>query len=65
MPINTFTTIITFLMIAVQENSSRRGAKATNKKLDAVLCMLEELEETTSKTGEQAEGIEKDTGVKD
>ena len=38
--INTATTIITFLMVALLQNSQWRGDKATNEKLDAMAAGL-------------------------
>lgn len=38
--INTATTIVTFLMVAVLQNSSRRGEKAIQHKLDAIADAL-------------------------
>lgn len=38
--INTATTILTFLMVAVLQNSSRRGERALQKKLDAIADAL-------------------------
>jgi low affinity Fe/Cu permease len=38
--INTATTIITFLLVALLQNSQWRGDKATNEKLDAVAAGL-------------------------
>lgn len=65
LPINTITTITTFLMVALQENATRRESKAIHKKLDATLALLGELEETSNEIADAAQGIEKTTGVKD
>lgn len=40
LPINTFTTIVTFLMVAILENSANRNASATNIKLNAIADAL-------------------------
>ncbi len=44
--INTATTIITFLLVALLQNSQWRGDKATNEKLDAVASGLAETMES-------------------
>jgi low affinity Fe/Cu permease len=44
--INTATTIITFLLVALLQNSQWRGDKATNEKLDAVAGGLAETMES-------------------
>lgn len=40
LPINTFTTVVTFLMVAILENSANRNATATNVKLNAIADAL-------------------------
>jgi hypothetical protein len=44
--INTATTIITFLLVALLQNSQWRGDKATNEKLDAVAGGLADVMES-------------------
>jgi low affinity Fe/Cu permease len=61
--INTATTIITFLMVALLENSTQRFEDATNAKLDTVLKLLAELQETSTQTALKAVGIEKEIGT--
>ena len=50
--INTTTTIITFLMVALLQNSQRRGELAIQQKLNAIADMLSDLAEN--------EGLSKD-----
>lgn len=40
LPINTLTTIITFLMVALLENTTKRGDDATQQKLNAIAAYL-------------------------
>jgi low affinity Fe/Cu permease len=44
--INTMTTIITFLLVALLQNSQWRGNKATNEKLDAIAAGLSDTMES-------------------
>lgn len=63
--INTPTTIITFLLVAVLQNSTRRFETATNRKLnamaEAIADILEEFDNTDSDITElrQTVGLEK------
>lgn len=69
--INTATTILTFLMVAVLQNSSRRGERAIQKKLDAIADALADfmdkadldLERDVDEL-EQAVGLEERVGSK-
>jgi low affinity Fe/Cu permease len=61
--INTATTIITFLMVAILENSTQRFEDAVHIKLDCILDLLQEVDETSSTTAEYAQGIEKEIGT--
>lgn len=62
--INTATTIITFLMVALLQNSEARSDKALHAKLDRVLEALEELPDTTSDRLAGVVGLEHRTGTK-
>lgn len=57
--INTITTIVTFLLVALLQNSQKRFENATNAKLDEVLDGLAELKETSTKKLKSAKGLEK------
>jgi low affinity Fe/Cu permease len=61
--INTLTTIVTFLMVALLQNSTQRAEDAANVKLDAILELLGELSETSTTVAERAKGIEKKIGT--
>lgn len=61
--INTTTTIFTFLMVAVLENSTQRFEDSVHAKLDGVLDLLGELKETSTEEAEQTKGIEKEIGT--
>jgi len=40
LPINTLTTIITFLMVALLENTTKRDSDSSHKKLNAIILYL-------------------------
>lgn len=61
--INTLTTIITFLMVALLENSTQRFEDSTNVKLDVILKLLGEVTETDTQEALKAMGIEKEIGA--
>lgn len=61
--INTTTTIITFLMVAILENSTQQFENGMNAKLDKVLKLLGEVEETDTAEAEAAIGMEKNIGT--
>lgn len=61
--INTTTTIITFLMVALLQNASRQGENALNAKLDTVLKGLAEISDTNSDLMERMVGAEDHIGV--
>lgn len=61
--INTSTTIITFLVVALIQNAQQRDAIATHKKLDATLELLRELKDTSDEIADQAIGVEKNTSA--
>jgi low affinity Fe/Cu permease len=63
--INTATTIITFLLVALLQNSQARSFKALHVKLDRLLEGLEELPETASGALQEAVGLESRTSSKD
>lgn len=54
--INTITTIITFLMVALLENSQRRVEEAMNVKLDAIADGLADLMESLGRKGQSMRG---------
>lgn len=62
--INTTTTIITFLMVALLQNASKQSENAVNAKLDAVLKGLSDLDATNTDLLEQMVGAEKDIGAR-
>lgn len=62
--INTSTTIITFLMVAILENSTQQFENATNAKLDTILKGLSELHETNSELLDNMIGAEESIGAK-
>jgi low affinity Fe/Cu permease len=43
LPINTFTTVVTFLLVALLQNSQRRSELAMHRKLDAISDGLADL----------------------
>ena len=51
--INTMTTIVTFLLVALLQNSQRRNEEAINQKLDAVADGLADLMEHLSEDDDQ------------
>ena len=53
--INTATTIVTFLLVALLQNSQRRGDQATQHKLNAVAAGLAEVMRERSRPDEPAE----------
>lgn len=61
--INSVTTVITFLLVALLQNSAQRAEDATNTKLDAVLELLGQLSETSTSIAESAQGIERRIGT--
>lgn len=61
--INTTTTIFTFLMVAVLENSTQRFEDSVHTKLDGVLDLLGEIQETNTAQAERTKGIEKEIGT--
>lgn len=61
--INTATTIITFLMVALLENSTQRFEDAVHVKLDCILELLQEVDETQDSIAKRAQGIEKEIGT--
>jgi low affinity Fe/Cu permease len=48
LPINTFTTVVTFLLVALLQNSQRRTELAMHRKLDAISEGLADLMHQTS-----------------
>lgn len=58
--INTATTIVTFLLVALLQNSQKRFENSVHKKLDTVLESLAQMSEVDSETAESVEGIEKE-----
>lgn len=65
--INTFTTIITFLMVTLLQNSSQRFEDATNQKLNAIADALADLMEQEHPKDaaelKEASGLEKEIEV--
>jgi low affinity Fe/Cu permease len=61
--INTTTTIITFLMVALLQNASQQDANAVNAKLDAVLKGLAEQRDTSEDMLERMIGAEDQIGA--
>jgi low affinity Fe/Cu permease len=61
--INTTTTIITFLMVALLQNASKQGENAVNAKLDTVLKGLAEISDTNSDLMERMVGAEGEIGA--
>lgn len=51
LPINTFTTVVTFLLVALLQNSQRRTELAMHRKLDAIADGLADLMQQTSEAG--------------
>lgn len=48
LPINTFTTVVTFLLVALLQNSQRRTELAMHRKLDAIADGLADLMQQSS-----------------
>jgi low affinity Fe/Cu permease len=61
--INTTTTIITFLMVALLQNASKQAENAVHAKLDTVLKGLAELDATSTDMLERMVGAEDDIGA--
>lgn len=61
--INTTTTIITFLMVALLQNSQQQFENAINAKLDTILKGVAEIEDTNSEMLENMIGAEKTIGA--
>jgi low affinity Fe/Cu permease len=56
--INTATTIVTFLMVALLQNSQSRSEEALHQKLDAIADALADLMESSgSESGDMAEDV--------
>jgi low affinity Fe/Cu permease len=53
LPINTFTTVVTFLLVALLQNSQRRTELAIHRKLDAISDGLADLMQQTSEASGQ------------
>ncbi len=53
LPINTFTTVVTFLLVALLQNSQRRTELAMQRKLDAISDGLADLMHQTSEASGQ------------
>lgn len=62
--INTTTTIITFLMVALLQNAGKQGENALNAKLDAVLKGLAEISDTNGEMLEHMIGAEDEIGAR-
>lgn len=62
--INTTTTIITFLMVALLQNAAKQTENALNAKLDAVLKGLAELDATNTDMLEHMVGAEDSIGAR-
>lgn len=58
--INTVTTIITFLMVALLQNSQTRSDHAIQHKLNAIADALADLMQYQTKQGDQTEVLEQD-----
>ncbi len=61
--INTTTTIITFLMVALLQNAGRQFENATNAKLNTILEALAELNDTDTDRLKRMVGAEKEIGA--
>ncbi|MGN6377759.1 MAG: low affinity iron permease family protein [Gaiellales bacterium] len=60
--INTLTTIITFLLVALLQNSQRRSEQAIQHKLDALADGLADLMSAVGGNGDDEAGLEHDVG---
>lgn len=63
--INTATTCITFLLVALLTNDQKQFENATNAKLDTVLKGLSEIQDTNSEMLVSMMGAEKRIGAQD
>ena len=64
--INTCTTILTFLMVAVLQNSSRRGERAIQAKLDAIADALADfMDKSDIELGRDVEELEAAVGLEE
>lgn len=61
--INTTTTIVTFLLVALLQNTQERNDKAVHAKLDAILDGLADVQETNTTLVRKSIGIEKETSA--
>lgn len=62
--INTTTTIITFLMVALLQNAGKQSENAVHAKLDAVLKGLSDIDATNTDLLERLVGAENDIGAR-
>ena len=60
--INTATTIVTFLLVALLQNATQRFEDSTHAKLDEILDLLSKVHETESDQARRYEGIERTVG---
>ncbi len=58
--INTATTIVTFLMVALLQNSQRRADEATQHKLNAIADALADFMESSAHTSPKSEELRND-----